>query len=334
MSGVTDIEWAGRVWNPLRGCSRKSPGCRNCYAERLAWRFGSKPGQPYHGLVQMTAQGPRWTGKVLTVPEALKEPLHWVKPADVFVNSMSDLFHEEVPFEFIADVFAIMGCTTRHTYKVLTKCPERMAEFFDWLDEDQDSFGGSNRIQPARAFPEWIPARGTRGGYDNCGPAWPFDNVLLGVSVENQRWADARISALREVAHRGWRTWVSYEPALGPVDWSPWMKFVSWLVCGGESGPDANPMHPDWARAARDICAAWGKPFFFKQWGAWCTADAVPDDEERTLEECWMSRDGTRLEPGEAVAFFGGDQVMYRAGKKGAGRVLDGVLHDAQPEVR
>lgn len=223
----TSIEWATDVWNPVTGCSKVSEGCRHCYAERVAGRFW----------------GDRKFTDVRVHPERLDQPLHWKKPRRVFVNSMSDLFHPVVDDDFIEDVFRVMARTPQHTYMVLTKRPEQMRAWFE--------------------------------GYD---AVRPLPNVWLGVSVENQKAADERIPMLlgTPAAVR----FVSCEPLLGPVKLVKWLpsydpmqhyarpvheEKLDWVIAGGESGPGARPMHPDWARGLRDACVAAQVPFFFKQ---------------------------------------------------------------------
>lgn len=272
MSAASKIEWTDVSWNPVRGCSRVSEGCRFCYAERLAGRF-SGPGKPYEGL---TVEGPRWrrwNGEIRLLPELLNEPLRWRKPKRVFVNSMSDLFHEKVPEDFVFAVFQTMGAAFRHTYQVLTKRPDRMREVLPRISE---------RLHAEGRVP--------------LGPSWR--HVHLGVSVEDQETADGRIPLLLQTpaaVH-----WVSYEPALGPVDFtrigggvlgykaitidalhgggtkceppSPWG--VDWVVVGGESGPGARPCDLAWIRSIVEQCKAANVPVFVKQLGA-CASDPV-----------------------------------------------------------
>ena len=332
MARNSKIEWCQDSWNPLRGCSRVSAGCQHCYAERVAARF-SGPGMPYEGLIHHATKG--WNGKVQLVPEVLGQPWHWVKPRRIFVNSMSDLFHESVPFEYIAAVFWVMSVTTRHTYQVLTKRPARMLEFFRWVADYDEGCFQDDRIgdvageNPAIQALGWTPARGGRGGYDNCGPGWPYQNIWLGVSVENQETADERIPLLLQcpAAVR----WLSCEPLLGPIDLletpagdimcrcSGCMEItrstrIDWVVAGGESGTGARPMHPDWVRSLRDQCASAGVPYFFKQHGEYVSVSEVAGQ-------------------GEHFKFPDGATVR-RAGKKLAGRLLDGVEHNAYPAVR
>lgn len=293
----TKIEWAERVWNPVRGCSRVSEGCRNCYAERLAARF-SRPlvqdqtgeyagGDPFAGFARMTREGPRWTGRVELIPSNLSEPLRWRKPARVFVNSMSDLFHESLPFEAIDRVFSVMALAPQHTFQVLTKRPDRMRHFANGLRCD---------------YEEFVPLVAQFVG-DNCDAdavvdaAWAryrdgLPNVWLGVSVEDQETADARIPLL--LATPAVKRFVSYEPALGPVDFtripipdspSPpirghalhqyrgFKNRIDWIIVGGESGPGARPCDVAWIRSAVEQCKSAGVPCFVKQLGASPYAD-------------------------------------------------------------
>lgn len=242
MADHTGIEWTDATWNPVRGCSRVSAGCESCYAERQAIRHGGE-GRPYEGLVRTVNGHPVWTGKIRTVPSMLDWPLRWRgspiarrenRPSRIFVNSMSDLFHENVLDEFIDQVFAVTTLTcapslqwqsNRHTYQVLTKRPERMRKYLTTPDRDEaigyaamviyEESGGLGECDypaalihgPGRAVQH--PAVPTRPN------AWPLPNVWLGVSVENQETADERIPVLLDTPAAV--RWVSYEPALGPV---------------------------------------------------------------------------------------------------------------------
>ncbi|MBW8777125.1 MAG: phage Gp37/Gp68 family protein [Stenotrophomonas sp.] len=351
MGDVTGIEWTDATWNPVRGCSRVSEGCRNCYAEKVAQRFCG-PGQPYEGLVHGRTKG--WNGKVRLVDTALAWPLKKRKPRRIFVNSMSDLFHESVPDDFIAAVFGIMAESPQHTFQILTKRPERMRAWFD----------------RAGAAPRAWLHEAVKGvmGYDNPQrPAvnedrWPLPNVWLGVSVEDQEAADVRVPLLLQVPAAV--RWLSVEPLLAPVDLSGWLfgreapcapcprdedcecgwsgrhkldgeAALHWIVVGGESGARARPMHPDWARSLRDQCAAAGVPFLFKQWGAWEIASVenghhgsvMPETGERYT---WLGLDGRTQSPsslGLTEAY-----AMARVSKKRSGRLLDGALHDGYPQ--
>ena len=312
----TSIEWATKVWNPLRGCSIVSAGCRSCYAMKQAHRFAG-PGGKYEGLTKMSGGGPVWTGEVRVVPEMLEAPLHWKKPQRVFVNSMSDLFHEDVPDSFIDQVFAVMALCSQHTFQVLTKRPQR-AEDYLRSQATLNGIGDSIRRRsptPAMSIAEAMRAFGIE--VDPISRWWPLRNVWLGVSVEDQATADERIPLLLDTPAAV--RWISAEPLLGQVDLPGLFYYgtersggivplrakghtmLDWVVAGGESGPKARPMHPDWARSLRDQCAAAGVPFLFKQWGEWAPAN---------------------------------DKMGFRIGKKAAGRHLDGVLHDEYPEER
>jgi protein gp37 len=320
MSDKTKIEWTDATWNPIRGCSRVSEGCRNCYAERTAARF-SGPGQPYEGvakfrnLVADLDIEPHWTGDVRFIPELLGEPLHWKRPRKIFVNSMSDLFHEKVTDEWITQIVNVMVQCERHTFQILTKRPARMMEMARrW-------WGGSRPLDMG-----------------------PPHNVWLGVSVEDQKTADERIPALLKTPAAV--RWVSYEPALEKVDFTyalsqchnftPYegdygaalvTRGIDWIVAGGESGPGARPAHPDWFRAARDQCQAAGVPFFFKQWGEWIPLDHWPHDE------CGKPYD-TEYKPGKLYLGTHRENMTFlRVGKKLAGHVLDGKVWQEFPKT-
>ena len=214
MAGNSHIEWTDATWNPVTGCSKISPGCKNCYAERMAKRLKAM-GQPNY------ANGFR----VTLHPHMLHLPLTWRKPRRVFVNSMSDLFHDDVPLNFIRRVFAVMAEANWHQYQLLTKRSARALE----LDRQLD----------------WHP------------------NIWLGVSIENADYVH-RIEDLRRTgAHV---RFLSLEPLLGPLPKLD-LEGIDWVIVGGESGPKARPMKPEWVRQIRDQCLETGVPFFFKQWG-------------------------------------------------------------------
>lgn len=252
------IAWSDETWNPIRGCSRVSEGCARCYAETVAARF-SGPGLPYEGLAKRNGKGEaRWTGAVRMVPEHLADPLRWKRPRRVFVNSMSDLFHEKLTDNQIAAVFGVMAASPQHTFQVLTKRAGRMLEWFRGLPRTQTGWCQAMamaelRGDPARlAIPTDLP--------------WPLPNVWLGVSAENQATADERIPLLLEcpAAVR----WVSYEPALGPLVLAPEWSSLSWLVAGGESGPGARPCDVRWIRSIIEQCRTASVACFTKQMGA------------------------------------------------------------------
>lgn len=249
MAAKSDIEWTDATWNPITGCSLKSPGCTNCYAMKLAGtRLKHHPSRA--GLTRETKNGPVWTGEVRFNEQWLDQPVRWRRPRMIFVCAHGDLFAPGVLREWQGDVFYVMERARQHTYQVLTKRPDDMLAFL-------------------AARPD----------------IHPMPNVWLGCSVEDQTRANERIEPMRALAALGWLTWVSYEPALEIVDWSGW-EFLRWMVSGGESDQDgvsARPSHPDCHRGARDFCADAAIAYLFKQWGAWHPNDhAIQGDTGHT----------------------------------------------------
>lgn len=307
MSAKTSIEWTESTWNPISGCSKVSQGCKNCYAERDWARLQHLPAYAGRAFTDVAMHADR-----------LEQPLRWRRPKRIFVNSMSDLFHADVPDDFIDKVFAVMALAKQHTFQILTKRPDRMRAYL---------FHG------ARAELVGIEAEALSGldrHTEAMSQRWPFPlpNVWLGVSVEDQASADDRIPLLLQTPAAV--RWISAEPLLGPVSlpferighWNalaiksnqPWATTrLHWVVVGGESGPKARPMHPEWVRSLRDQCSVAGVPLLFKQWGEW-----APYDRSRT--------DSKGLEAPSAL-----DDPLQRVGKRLAGRMLDGVLHDEYP---
>jgi len=288
----TRIEWADRVWNPVTGCTKVSDGCRNCYAETMAKRFWKD----------------REFCDVQIHYERLAQPLNWKIPARVFVNSMSDLFHDDVPIEFVDEMFDVMSSAERHTFMILTKRPLNMWNFFLWKEARDKTF---NRIHS-------------------------FKNVWLGVSVEDQKTANERIPLLLKIPAAV--RFVNCEPLLEKIelDEIPQALFsvkndpgekitvaeggLDWVIVGGESGKNARPMHPDWVRSIRDCCISAEIPFFFKQWGEWQLTDGrleiqrlVNGEKERIL---------TSIKIPGAIGYQ--DAWFRWVGKKAAGRMLDG----------
>lgn len=343
MADGTKIEWTEATWNPITGCSVTSPGCTNCYAMKLA---GTRLAhhESRSGLTRDTKAGPVWTGEVRLNEQWIGQPLRWKRGRMIFVCAHGDLFHESVPDAWIDRVFAVMAHSPQHIFQVLTKRSARMRSYLETLPK---------RIS------DWY----CDSGLDFVD--LPLPNVWLGVSVEDQQRADERIPDL--LATPAAVRWLSCEPLLGPLDlgqmqegipnnaWLTWLDALDWIVCGGESGPGARPMHPDWARLLRDQCAEAGVPFFFKQWGQWAPVCEMSEDEidrcyapapERSPEatrkclvnQCVLHRDGARFN-GRAMferpAFEQGARPMtiFSIGKKRAGRLLDGVQHDGMPEV-
>jgi protein gp37 len=305
----TGIEWTEETWNPLTGCARVSPGCDNCYAAREA--AGRLSGhRAYSGLAVRPAGGPaEFTGEIRLHPDRLDQPLRWRRPRQVFVNSMSDLFHPDVPVGFIAQVFATMGEADRHTFQVLTKRPQRMLDLLA-----SESFWTDAMIEGTHPDEE---ASGIGFWYDclrSCCMPNHVPNVWLGTSIESDRYT-FRAGHLR--ATPAALRFLSLEPLLGPLP-SLDLTGIDWVIVGGESGPGARPMHPNWVRDIRDRCVAAGVPFFFKQFGAWAPAEQVPDASMAQLAKAVGWADG---------------QAMVPVGKKAAGRLLDGRTWDEMPEA-
>lgn len=272
MSAETSIEWTDVTWNPVRGCSLVSAGCTNCYAMKVAHRF-SGPGKPYEGLTELGPNGPRWSRKIRLVPEALDEPLAWREPRRVFVNSMSDLFHEDIPEEFIAAVFGVMAARPKHTFQVLTKRPERMRDVVSRLT-----------VEMVRECTLRATGVMLAGGW-----SWPRPNIWLGVSAENQETANERIPLLLQTPAAV--RFVSAEPLLGPIDFrreansrrlwlrgpmaalggslrDDWLPPLDWVIVGGESGPGARPCEVAWIASIVEQCRSAGVACFVKQLGA------------------------------------------------------------------
>ena len=342
MSGLTKIEWADAIWNPVTGCTKVSAGCTNCYAERQAKRFAGRFGYPAEHPFAVTLHA-----------ERLDEPLRWRKPRRIFVCSMSDLFHERVPNAFVEKVLAICAEASWHQFLILTKRAERMAH---WLTSEHVQTRIDGKLCSFVDDGFRLPAEPR--GWDGT---WPLPNVWLGTSVEDQQTADERIPHLLQcpAAVR----FVSYEPALGPVSLKSFLrcpqdvewghpcdrdengvhtcgcgggggsyKTLDWVIAGGESGPKARPAHLDWFRSVRDQCQAAGVPFFFKQWGEW---GPVGLDAAFTGREEALNRDGERSTVGihlaMGVAGMDGWTLVNRVGKKAAGRLLDGLEQNAYP---
>ncbi|TAM97291.1 MAG: phage Gp37/Gp68 family protein [Rhizobiaceae bacterium] len=343
MADGSHIEWTEATWNPIAGCSVVSPGCTNCYAmRRVAPRLAANPATPhYAGTVKPSKAGYVWTGKIgIASDEVFTKPLRWKRPRMIFVNSTSDLFHEDIPDDVIDRVFAVMALCPQHTFQVLTKRSKRMREYLTAFDDH----GQGKRFAWANAVPlgEWPVSKHHalafihrdstpehRALYCAPEPAWPLPNVWLGVSAEDQARADERVPDL--LATPASIRFVSAEPLLGPIDFETlctgWefidalkgMRYhdapepyvgatetcakLDWIIVGGESGPGARPMRPDWTRSIRDQCAGAGVPFFFKQWGEWLDADQLFDQIERSGS--FIARNGERWRQNRPLNFEG-----------------------------
>jgi protein gp37 len=282
MDDKSKIEWTDATWNCIRGCSRVSTGCERCYAEGVAARF-SGPGQPYEGLALRKASGPAWTGEVRFVPEHLGDPLRWQRPRRVFVNSMSDLFHEKVTNEQIAAIFGVMAASPQHTFQVLTKRPERMVEWFKWVASRElplRTLKHSPMIVCALEAQEILGAQWTT----KLPRLWPLPNVWMGVSCENQKAANERVPLLLQTPAAV--RFVSAEPLLGPIDFTRPAEIeeraLDWVIVGGESGPGARPCDVAWIRSIAEQCQEAGTACFVKQLGAKPVRDVVPTGNFRT----------------------------------------------------
>lgn len=362
----------GKSWNPVVGCTILSPGCTNCYAMRMAARLeamdegsfrarveesvdlahdrdqeeriraemnNSRVPSHYAGLTKPSKAGPVWTGKVALAPEhTLTEPLRRRKPTTWFVNSMSDLFHEAIPDEWIDRVFAVMALCPQHTFIVLTKRSARMRAYLShdadtimhrwcntdaWMEAENRVLHDDMPNESSASVRETARLEAAIAAANH-----PLPNVWLGVTAERQQEADERIPDL--LATPAAVRLVSAEPLLGPVDFGmntlvgiarrrtavgghESVPRLDWVIVGGESGPGARPMHPAWARSIRDQCKAAGVPFFFKQWGEWAP-------EVLQAERGGVIRD---IDAGE----------LKRFGKSRAGRLLDGIEHSEMPSA-
>lgn len=294
----TSISWTDKCWNPTRGCSLVSAGCTHCYAMRQAGRF-SAPGGPYEGLVRKTTQGFKWTGEVRLIEKDLEAPLRWKKPWKIFVNSMSDLFHESVPDTWIDRIFAVMALASHHTFQILTKRPGHMHAYFQsqWLQERVAVF--AEEIISRRVDPHARRSTDLRATYDN--EVWPLPNVWLGTSVENQATADERIpwllktpAAVRFISAEPLLeaidlTWLGHDGvgALNALTGECWIEQwwdtegtkrtrhveghtgkLNWCIIGGESGPKARPFNLRWGQHMIEQCQAAGVAVWMKQVGA------------------------------------------------------------------
>lgn len=363
MGAKTGISWTEATWNPVTGCDQVSPGCDFCYAKSVAARF---PNAYPNGF------------KVTLWPDRLTIPLRWGRGRMVFVNSMSDLFHKDVPDWFIAQVFAVMAASPRHTFQILTKRHARMQSLLTSPQVQQDvngrwmSFEDMVRdayITLKNGMGRFAPDDKPRGAKEIltwpkfAEFEWPLRNVWLGVSVENQKWANIRIPALQ--ATPAAVRFLSMEPLLGPVllcncDGAalevrkhPFLvnadcplhgrSKVDWVIVGGESGPNARPMHPDWVRDIQTACSITDTPLWFKQWGEWVE---VPVENAQHGDQWLLAGDRDRMWPypwrednppqrGAEAGRWGKhrDILVRKVGKRDAGNLLDGQVIEQRPKV-
>lgn len=319
----TKIEWAQKVWNPVTGCSKVSQGCKNCYAEVMHKRLMKMQPDKYNR--------PFLDGASPHEP-SLEIPLHWKKPQRIFVNSMSDLFHEDVPHDFILRVLMVIRECPQHIFQILTKRPKRAKEFFNGF------LIASQKL-----------SRDIRGEF-------PFPNLWLGVSVEDQATADERIPLLLQTPAA--IRFLSVEPMLQSIElkfigcpecghsenyWfpnftichhchkevkSPPDNIINWVICGGESGKNARPMNPDWVRSLRDQCKEANVPFFFKQWGEWLHENLLKPEVFLELMSHRTAKKYKQQSISNGVYL---DNYVW-LGKKKAGKLLDGVEHNEFPK--
>jgi protein gp37 len=317
LSAISGIEWTDATWNPVTGCTKVSPGCDHCYAETLTERFHGKG-----SFAHVTLHDDR-----------LSTPLRWRAPRRVFVNSMADLFHDAVPDDFLAAVWAVMATTPQHTYQVLTKRHARMRSLLSSLRFINDvcsfiEFWGEEQDASLLDFEL----------------TWPVPHVWLGVSAEDHKRAQLRVPALLDTPAAV--RFLSCEPLLGPMDLRPWIPGqhrpgttpppLSWVITGGESGRQARPAHPDWFRQIRDDCLTAGVAYFHKQNGEW-REPTRGEDYDTTLGRAGhppallINHDGTVHCTRDAA---GSTAVpVIRVGKKAAGRELDGRIWEQYPQA-
>jgi protein gp37 len=365
MADKSLIEWTDATWNPVVGCRVLSPGCTNCYAMAMAARIERmNPASHYARLTQPSKAGPVWTGGVAMAPDnILTQPLRW-RGRRIFVNSMGDLFHESVPDAWIDQVFAVMALAPQHTFQVLTKRAARMREYISRIDCAQrvaDTFSLQDVARRNFAWPlpnvwlgvsvedqtraeqrvwhllrtpaaiRFVSAEPLLGAIDFTALEVDGDSELDALNTPptlNEEWAawrDATDEAADE-SLEGFNEWFGAPPSddrLHPT--------LDWVIAGGESGPSARPMHPDWARSLRDQCADAGVPFHFKQWGEWAP--------EGLCGQKWIIRADGTSDPVPTPNGIGhhapreGSAFIYRVGKRAAGRLLDGVEHNGSPET-
>lgn len=304
----TKIEWADKVWNPVTGCTKVSQGCKNCYAEREWKRLSANYKTPIYFGREFT--------DVQWHTQMLQKPIQWKKPARIFVNSMSDLFHEKIPKSFIDKVYAVMALCPQHTFQILTKRPERMRDYLSEIilieNRRHDIASAAIRlghVDDADALYNYLKT--------------PLPNVWLGVSVEDYNTVNERIPILLDT-HAAIR-WVSAEPLLGEIDLTPYITQnfqydtqLDWVVVGGETGKYARITHADWVRSLRNQCFGAGVAFNFKQWGEW-----LPHGQ---FTQGFETPDKSKLKP-ECI-----NPIAMKIGKSKAGRLVDGQLFDNYPK--
>lgn len=272
MGDKSAIEWTDATWNPTTGCDQVSPGCDNCYALTLAARLKKMGARAYQNDGDPRTSGPGF--KLTMHPDRLDQPLRWQKPRRIFVNSMSDLFHPGVSSSFIERVWGTMALARQHQFQILTKRPQRMRSWLEWVHEK----GWINRQGTVQNRVDFMLAPDK---LDQRSLTWPLPNVWLGTSIELDKYA-FRADHLRKTPAAV--RFLSLEPLLGPLP-SLDLTGIDWVIVGGESGPNHRPMDPDWVRSLRDQCVEAGVPFFFKQWGGRTPKAGGRELDGRTWDE-------------------------------------------------
>lgn len=302
MADGSNIEWTDATWNPVVGCAKVAQGCKHCYAEAMAKRLARMGQDHYAAVVNDTG----WNGRAVTVPEALSKPLRWKKPRRIFVNSMSDLYHEDVPFEFIAAVYGVMAACPQHLFIILTKRPKRMREFFGWVSPAVPGANADTARKCAKYAVGCIDGIAHLHRFrDASQQVWPLPNVIHGYSASTQADLDAGIGDL--LATPSARRCLSLEPLIGPIKVEPYLgneviaygeagkrgatdfevkpPRLHWILVGGESGPGARRCDIAWIHSIVAQCKAAGVPAFVKQLGAHVTTNFYDDATQQSWEE-------------------------------------------------
>lgn len=297
--------YVGRTLSPTIGCSKISQGCKNCYAERMAKRLSGNPKTPQYKEVADTNG---WNGKTMFLPARLKQIDGWKKPSFVFIPSMGDIFHEDLSFNDIKHILDELKKHPKHIFLILTKRPHNAALFF-------------------------------ANHKSECENSIKYPHIWIGASIENQQTAKTRLPYLFQLPFA--KHVVSYEPSVGGIDISMWINAVDWVICGGESGPGARPMHYSWVKSVMDQCQTAKTPFFFKQWGEYQPGSHYPgkcnfvvlkngeyaswdnEDWKKMANKCNSEKEWTSLRP----------IVMSKVGKKQAGKEINGKTYQEYPKI-
>lgn len=341
MGDNSAIEWTDCTWNLASGCTKVSPACHVCYIDRTPpFRIAGR---------RFDGEGVGASTDLILHPERLHWPLRWRRPRLVFVNSLSDVFHEQIEDSYLVEMFAVMALAPRHTFQVLTKRHGRMRSllgsdaFRDAVATEVDRLATMEKSPVEPRVRDAVRSRVAKWLDPLPGGRWPLPNVWLGVTVEDQKWADIRIPALLRTPAAV--RFLSCEPLLGPVSLHRYLPngygegalhnpthsplpqhalpTLDWVITGGESGPKARPTNPEWVRTLRDQCTASGIAYFHKQWGEWAP------DGHFTGHLNALGRDQHAFEGSTDPRFT--HTVVRRVGKKAAGRLLDGRTWDERP---